>query len=170
MILTFFIRAAQLLALLAMQALVFGHIHFHGYGTPIVCPALLLYMPKDTPRTALLLWAFALGFLADLFTNTPGVCSGAMTFAALVTPSLLALTEPHDAAENIVPTYSSMGARHHVLFVMSLFLVFHFVYFALEVFSFFDIRETLLYMLSSWASSVAVVLAMEGLRTKRPDR
>ncbi len=162
---SFLIRAVQLLALFAVQTLVFNHIHFHGYGTPIVCPALLLYMPKNTSRTVLLLWAFAMGFLADLFTGTPGVCSGAMTLTAMTCPALLAMTGPHDATDTLVPTYGSMGVSYHVFFVMSLLLVFHVTYFALEFFSFFNIVDTLLYMLASWASSVFVVLALEWLRS-----
>lgn len=167
MILSFLIRAAQLLALLAAQVLVFNHIHFHGYGTPVVCPVLLLYMPKNTSRTALLLWAFAMGFLADLFSGTPGVCGGAMTLTAMTFPPLLALTGPRDAAETLVPTYGSMGVGHHVFLVMSLLFVFHAAYFALEFFSFFNIVDTLLYMLAGWVSSVVVALALEGLRSGR---
>ena len=44
--------------LIALQVLVFNHIHIAGYATPLPYVYFLLILPSDTPRSALLMWGF----------------------------------------------------------------------------------------------------------------
>lgn len=150
--------------LVAAQALVLNEVHVLGYGTPVIIVLLLAYMPMGAPRVPALLWAFTAGLLSDVFANTPGVCSGAMTFVALAQPALLKLTAPRDAAEDILPTYRSMGAWNHARYLLLLLLLFHAAYFLLESFSFYHLADDTLNTLVSWALSALVVLPLERLR------
>lgn len=153
-----------MLALLALQILVLNHVQFWGYGTPLIGAAILLYMPMGTSRVATMLWAFVLGLVADIFSSTPGISSGALTFTAMIQPYLLTAMAPRDAADDILPTYQTMGRWNHTRYFMILLLLHHIVYFFLESFSIFGIGQTVLYMVSSWVSSVIVVMLLEGFR------
>lgn len=164
MIVTFLIRLLQTLALVAVQVLVLNHIRLWGYCVPMIHVCLLLYFPLGSSRVATLLWAFVAGLVVDVFSNTPGVGCGAMTLAAMAQPGLLRLMVPRDAAEDVMPTYRSMGARKHVTYVMLIYLIHHLAYFMLETFSFANLTLTLLSMAGSWFLSVVLALTLESLR------
>lgn len=166
MIQTFFIRLLQMLALVAVQVLVLSHVSFWGYGTPIICAALFLYMPQGSSRVATLLWAFVAGLVVDVFSNTPGVCSAAMTLTGMLQPPLLNLMVPRDSAENVVATYTTMGKWNHIRYIFILFLIHHTTYFLLDSFSFFSLTETGLCMASSLAVSLLIVFILETFRKR----
>lgn len=156
-----------MLALVAVQVLVLNHVRLWGYCAPMIHVTLLLYFPLGSSRTCTLLWAFVTGLIVDIFSNTPGVGSGAMVLAAMAQPGLLALMAPRDSADNMQPNYHTMGVRNHVTYVMLIFLIHHLAYFMLESFSLANIILTLLDMSGSWALSVLLALTIEGLRGKR---
>lgn len=169
MIQNFFIRLLQMLVLAALQVLLFNHIHFNGYGTPLVYVALLLYIPANANRIATLLWAFCMGTLMDTFANTPGISAAALTLAAMVQPGLLNASLPKEALEDLVPSYRSMGKWNHMRYLTILLLVHHLAYFALESFSFFNIRELGISAGTSLAATWLVITIIETLRGKKQE-
>lgn len=169
MIQNFFIRLLQMLVLAALQVLLFNHIHFNGYGTPLVYVALLLYIPANANRIATLLWAFCMGMLMDTFANTPGVSAAALTLAAMVQPGLLNASLPKEALEDLVPSYRSMGTWNHMRYLTILLLVHHLAYFALESFSFFNIRELGISAGTSLVATWLVIIIIETLRGKKQE-
>jgi len=156
-----------MLLLVAFQVLVLNHLQLMGYGTPLIFVVILLYMPMGTLKAGVLLWGFCTGILVDIFTNTPGVASGAMTFAALIQPPLLKLLAPRDAAEDIKPTMQNLGKWNYVRYMIIIFLVHHLVYFGLECFSLYHIADAALLMVASWGSSVLLALLLESFRKKK---
>lgn len=169
MIQNFFIRLLQMLVLAALQVLLFNHIHFNGYGTPLVYVALLLYIPANANRIATLLWAFCMGMLMDTFANTPGISAAALTLAAMVQPGLLNASLPKEALEDLVPSYRSMGTWNHMRYLTILLLVHHLAYFALESFSFFNIRELGISAGTSLVATWLVIIIIETLRGKKQE-
>lgn len=160
------IRLLQMLALAALQILVLNHIHLFGLATPMVSVAFLLYFPFDASRTGTLLWAFALGLIVDTFSNTPGMTASAMTFTAFLQPLLLDMMAPRDAADNMQPTYTTMGTWAHFRYIVFLVLVEHAVFFLLESFSFWHPLELLLSYVCSAALSILLIATLETLRGK----
>jgi len=165
MILTFLIRLVQMLALVAVQVLVLNHIHLWGMGTPMISVLLLVYMRLGTKRVPTLLWGFCIGLLTDIFSNTPGVGAGAMTFVALLQPPLLQLMVPRDCVEDLLPSYTSMGVWNHIRYVLLLLLLYHLAYFTLESFSYFHLQQVAISMGISYVASAVIVLALESLRS-----
>ena len=153
-----------MLLLVAFQALILNHLQLFGYGTPLILAAILLYMPMGSLKAGVLLWGFFTGLLADIFTNTPGVASGAMTFAALLQPPLLNVMAPRDAADDLIPSMQTMGKWNYVRYMMIIFFVHHLVYFCLECFSLYHITDAALLMVASWFSSVLLALLLESFR------
>ena len=165
MILTLLKRLAQMTLLAALQVLVLNHMSLWGMGTPMIGVLLLVYMPMDTSRTAAMLWGFAMGLATDIFSNTPGMGSAAMTMAAMLRPALLDMQAPKDAPEDLVPTYHSMGTWGHVRYILTLLLVHHATYFLLESFSLQHLGMAGLHLLASLATSLLVALSLETLRS-----
>lgn len=157
-------RLVQLLVLLAVQVLFMNHIHFMGYGTPLVYVALLLYMPSSWGRTASLAWGFVLGFLVDIFSNTPGMSAASMTMAAFFQPVLLKAFLPKDALEDMTPNYHTMGVWNHLRYLTLILLIHHLTYFMLESFSFYNLYDLALSAGISLGLSWLVIVIMETLR------
>lgn len=160
-------RLLVMLLLVAFQVLVLNHLNLSGYGTPIVIACMVLYMPMGSSKAGILLWGFCTGMLVDIFSNTPGVASGAMTFVALIQPPLLNLMVPRDAPEDVTPTIQAMGSGNYIRYTMILFLIHHLVYYSLECFSLYHMADAALLMLTSWISSVLLALLLETFRKKK---
>ena len=160
-------RLSIMLLLVAFQVLVLNHLQLMGYGTPLIYVVLLLYMPMGAMKTGVLLWGFCTGMLVDMFTNTPGVASGAMTFTALIQPPLLKVMAPREALEDITPNMQNMGTWNYVRYMMIIFLMHHLIYFALECFSIYHITDAALLMAASWSSSILLALLLETFRKKK---
>lgn len=164
MLLPQIIHMLQMLGLLALQVLFLNHICLFGYATPFVTVAFLLYFPLNASRSGLLVWAFSMGLLSDVFSNTPGIGAAAMTFAAMFRPFLLRVLVSKDVAEEMLPTYFSMGKWAHVRLVFGLLVLHHLVYFVLESFSTAHIMDVLLSFFGSLVLSMLVILIIERFR------
>lgn len=169
MIIDFFIRLLQALILGVLQVLLFNHVHFLGYGTPLVYVAILLYVPANASRVITLLIAFLLGAVMDVFSNTAGISSASLTLAAMVQPVLLKASLPKDALEDMVPNYRTMGVWNHLRYITILLLIHHLAYFALESFSFFNIMDVGIFAGASFVTSWVIIVLMETLRGKKPS-
>ena len=156
-----------MLLLVAFQVLVLNHLQLFGYGTPLIFVVLLLYMPMGTMKAGIILWGFCTGLLVDIFTNTPGVASGAMTVAALIQPSVLKLLAPRDAAEDITPTMQTLGKWNYIRYMMIIYMIHHLLYFGLEFFSLYHMADAVLLMAASWTSSILMALLLESFRKKK---
>ncbi|MBR6140193.1 MAG: rod shape-determining protein MreD [Bacteroidaceae bacterium] len=157
-------RLAWALLLLAIQVLVLDHVHPWGYGAPLVCPLIVITLPLGTSRTEALLWGFGTGFVADIFAGTAGIGSAALTLIAFLQPPLLELMAPRDSEEELHPSFSAMGRWNYFQFIALLLFLHHLVYYALEGFSYFLIKDIAISMGVSYAASLLLILLVEHVR------
>lgn len=166
MILDLLKRLLQMIVLLALQVFLFNHIVLMGYATPLVYVAFLLYVPLNANRIGTLVWAFVLGTIVDMFSNTPGVSAFSLTFAAMLQPNLLQAHTPKDALEDMTPNYKTMGTWNHLRYMAVLLFVHHILYFLLESFSFFNLHDMAIAFGISFVVSFILIAVMEMLRGK----
>ena len=167
MIIRELIHLLQLVALVALQALVFNHMHLFGYATPLVYVCFLLYFPLNYSRCGILLWGFAAGLLTDIFSNTPGVGTASTTLVAMILPVLLQAMAPKDCVEDMMPNFHTMGYGNYARFFIILIVVHHLLFFALESFSYFNPLHLLLSCGSSIALTTSIVWAIEHLLNRK---
>lgn len=167
MIITFLQRLLWLAALVAAQMVVFNYMHFFGYATPLPFVYLLLIFPMDTQRWTILLWGFACGLLSDIVSLTPGIGAASMTLAAFIQPPLLALMAPKDSAEDLEPSYASLGFWQYVRYASIITFIFCAAYFLLSSFNFFHVLDLAISFVSSWVLTLVLCLLIEGVRKKK---
>lgn len=167
MIVTFFKRLLQMLGLLALQVLVCNHIHLLSYATPMVYVLFLAYFPLDSHRIGNMCWAFVMGLLLDICSNTPGEAAAALTMASFIQWPLLRAMAPKESVEDMVPNYVTMGRWNHVRYLILLTVVNHTVFFLLESFSFFNPIDLLITWSSSLALSLVLMFTMEIVRGRK---
>ena len=157
-------RTVLFVVLLLLQSLVFNHIWLFGYATVFVLVYFVILFPRNYPRWASLLWACALGLLADLFANTPGMTAAALTLVAFVQPPLLELFIPRNAVENLKSAASTLGFTRFLTLTSILVSLFCLIFFSLEAFTFFHWLQWLLNVVGSSILTIAVLIAFETIR------
>lgn len=152
------------LVVLALQVLVFNHMHIMGYAMPLAYVYYLLIMPSSVPRALLLLWGFVGGFVFDLFANTPGIGAGSMTLVALVQPKFIALLSDVEDDEVIYPSGKEMGRITYFFYLFTMALVVCVLFFALESFAVTNLLTLAINIGGSTLLTTLVLLAFESIR------
>lgn len=160
----FFKRLALFVVLLLAQGLVFNHIHLFDVATPLLSVMLVLHFRRNHPQWAVLVWSFVLGLCTDIFANTPGVAAASMTFVALLQPYLVRWLAPRDSAEDLLPSFRTLGEARYLWYVVVLVCLYHVVFFGLEAFSFYNVLLWLEFFGSSTALSLVLILTLEHVR------
>ena len=70
--------------LILIQVFLLDNIQFMGYINPMIYVLFILLLPVRFPRWALLISAFAMGLIIDVFSNTAGMHTFALVFAAFL--------------------------------------------------------------------------------------
>ena len=165
MVNAFFKQFGWFLLILALQVLVFDHVHIFGHATPFVAVYFVLLFPGNTPRSGMLLWSFALGIAADTFTNTPGVAAFSLTATAMIQPWLLKINSTTETDDEVpIPSAKIIGWGAYIRYV-SLAVVFcEALFHLLETFSLFSWQEMLVNAGSSSLLTILIIAAIESVR------
>lgn len=150
--------------LCAAQVLVLGNIRLFGFATPLPYIYILMAMPRDCPRYALLLCGFAMGVIIDVFANTPGVAAAAMTLLAMLRPAILEPFIPRDSDDDLAPAMATIGKSSYVYYTMICAVAYCAVFFALEIFCIYDYLQWIKCTLGSSVLTIALILAVESVR------
>lgn len=156
-----------LVILVLVQALVLNSVHILGYATPLPYVYLILKFPAGSSRDANLIWAFCLGLLIDIFSNTPGLASASTVLLAMLQPFFLKLFSVKEDNAETNPSAREMGNGAFIRYVITCVLFHHIVFYLLDSFSFFHWSDVLINIGGSTVFTVLLVFALEGLSSKK---
>lgn len=122
--------------LVALQVLVFNNILFAGYLNPYIYLIFILFLPVITPRAYVLLLAFLIGFIIDLFENSGGVHIAATVFLAFVRPLLLQIASRKRGSDFEELKIRNLETGNFLVYAILAIFVHHFVLFAIEAYDF----------------------------------
>ena len=125
-------RLGALLLLAALQVLFLNRIVLFGYVTPLFYIWMIARFDSSMSRSSVLLWAFFLGLLIDVFSGTPGLNAASATFLAMFQPGIVKLFVPLDRYDVVVPGSASMGGRPFAGYLLLITAIHHTVYFILR--------------------------------------
>lgn len=157
-------RTSLFVVLLLAQILVFNHVWLLGYATVFVFVYFVIQFPRNYPRWASLLWAFFFGLCVDLFANTAGMTSAALTLTAFVQPPLLELFVPRDAPETMKTSVSTLGYGRFLALSSILVLLFCLLFFTLEAFTFFLWQQWTFNVVGTSLLTIVFLMALETIR------
>lgn len=149
-----------------VQVLILNHVHLFGVATPLLYIYFVMLMRRNYPKWSIMLWAFALGLVIDIFSNTPGVAAASLTFYSALQPYLLQLFIPRDSADDLEPSIKTLGAAPFFYYTVISITLFVFVFFALEMFSFFNALFYLQCVGGSLLITLVLVLVIENVRSR----
>ena len=153
--------------LVLFQVLVLNHVHIVGYATPFLYIFLILKFESSVSRNALMLWAFFLGLVIDVFSDTPGMNAAATVLLAFLRPLLLRLFVPRETLDDLVPSIQTMGLTPFLKYMSLAVLLHHTMLLTLEFFSLAHYGILLLRILASSLLTVACIMTLDGIYRKK---
>lgn len=158
------IRIVRLLLLLALQVLVLNNIHLWNYATAMPIGYMLMRFDRSTSRISLLLWGFVTGIIFDMFSDTPGMNSTALTLLAMLQPSLVRLFAPRDSDETFCPSMRTMGFWRFTSYAFLSMLISNGVFYLLDAFTLDNWQLTLFAIGGSTLLSTIFCLTFENVK------
>lgn len=151
----------RFIVLILFQVLVMDNVMINGYMVPYIYILFILFMPFETPRWIQLLSGFALGFVMDLFSGTPGMHTAASVLIAFIRPYMLDLLASRDGYEpETFPRIHYYGFIWFLKYAALIVVIHHLALFYLEVFQLKHFFSTFLrVILSSILSTSTIVLS-----------
>lgn len=116
-----------------LQVLILNQILFSSYINPFLYLLLIISLPFKTPKWFLLIYAFLLGFVIDLFSSSLGFHSTASVLIAFIKPSVSKITIPHNIlGEMDEISLQKIGVKAYITFSSLLILIHSSCLFILE--------------------------------------
>jgi len=148
------------ISLVLIQVLIFNQVQFSGFFNPYVYVLFIILLPLSAPRYAVLILAFILGLIIDIFSNSLGVHSAATVFVAYVRPLVIRLISNREDDKNDYPGLNQNKLSWFINYVVFMILIHHTLLFYLEVYTFANFFNTLYrVILSSLFSIIVIVLS-----------
>jgi hypothetical protein len=148
------------ISLVLIQVLIFNQVQFSGFFNPYVYILFIILLPLSTPRYAVLILAFALGLIIDIFSNSLGVHSAATVFVAYIRPLVIRLISNREDDKSDYPGLNQNKLSWFINYVVIMVLIHHTLLFYLEVYTFANFFNTLYrVLLSSLFSIIVIVLS-----------
>lgn len=169
MIQDYFKQIGFAILLIALQTLVFNHVHIYGYATPLICAYFILTLPLATPRWAKLVWGFGIGMVQDAFANTPGMMAATLTLVALLQNPMLKYIggqDEDDKQEATPPSIHTIGLLPFLRYVAIGLLMQNVLFYMLVTFNFASFTDTLINIVGSTVLSFLIVWFIESIRSK----
>ena len=148
------------ISLVLVQVLIFNQVQFSGFFNPYIYVLFVLLLPLSTPRYLMLVSAFLLGFVIDVFSNSLGVHSAATVFVAYIRPLVIRLISNREDDRSEYPGLNQNKLSWFINYVFIIVFIHHAILFYLEVYTFANFFNTLYrVILSSLFSIIVIVLS-----------
>jgi hypothetical protein len=148
------------ISLVLAQVLIFNQVQFSGFFNPYVYLLFIILLPLSTPRYLVMILAFLLGLIIDIFSNSLGVHSAATVFVAYARPLVIRVISNREDDKSDYPGLHQNKLIWFLNYVLIMVLIHHAVLFYIEVFTFANFFNTFYrVILSSLFSIIIIVLS-----------
>lgn len=152
--------AVMFISLVLIQVLIFNQVQFSGFFNPYVYVLFIILLPLSAPGYAVLILAFALGLIIDIFSNSLGIHSASTVFVAYVRPLVIRIISNREDDKSDYPGLNQNKLAWFINYVVIMVLIHHTLLFYLEVYTFANFFNTLYrVILSSLFSIIVIVLS-----------
>lgn len=148
------------ISLVLVQVLIFNQVQFSGFFNPYIYVLFVILLPLSAPRYLILVSAFLLGFVIDVFSNSLGVHSAATVFVAYIRPLVIRLISNREDDRSDYPGLNQNKLSWFINYVFIIVFLHHAILFYFEVYTFANFFNTLYrVILSSLFSIIVIVLS-----------
>jgi len=160
-----------LLILIPLQVFLLDRINFGGSVNPYLYVLFILLLPFETPGWLLLILAFLLGIIIDLFTGTVGMHTAATVIMAFLRPFVIRnISADREFESGMKITIFETGFRWFFFYTFLLVLAHHIALFYIEVFRFSGFFHTFSRALYSTMFTTLLVIVFQYIFASRKQR
>lgn len=146
------------------QVLIFNKIILFQVAVPIVFIYFIIRLPINLKLTYVFFLSFLLGLIIDIFSDTPGVNALACTLISAIRCQIYyAYLPKDDITSRLTPSVSSMGFWEYCKYLFSFIIIYCFLAFIIEYFSFADVKGIVVMTAASSVLSFIILLAIDCL-------
>lgn len=150
--------------MILVQVLICNHIAIFNVAVPLVFIYFIIRLPIDISSNLLYTLAFLLGFMVDIFSDTPGVNSLSCTLLAVVKkPVLYAYVQRDDRTKQITPSISTLGITPYSKYLLTIVAIYCVLTFTIEYFNFADVKDIVIMSAASCVLTFALLLGIDSL-------
>ena len=146
------------IVLVLIQVTILNQVEFSGYVNPYWYVLFILLLPVNAPRYIILLSAFLIGIVIDLFTDSMGIHATATVFIAYIRPSVIRMISVRDEDPAEYPGLHQNKFSWFLTYTSILVFIHHLILFYLEVFSFKGFFITFLRVLISSVFTIFIIV------------
>ena len=138
------------------------------YGDIFLYPIIILLLPFRLARHYVIILGFLIGLLIDIFYDTVGVHAFALTAMAYARGIILSYLEPRGGYQlTMSPTRLSMGINWLLTYTAISFIIFVFLYFTAEIFTFLYLGKILAKTIVTFLLSMMTIIGYHMLFNPR---
>lgn len=157
--------------LILAQAIVFNHICLFGVALPLVFICFIVKLPLSLGLNWVLTLGFLLGFMMDIFSDTPGLNALCCTVLSALRRLVVRLYMPrNDEMSDTVPSARSMGSSVYMKYLFTMSMIYAALYFMIESMTFFNFGRLVLKVLSSGLLTFLFIMAIGSLTSRRREK
>lgn len=146
------------IVLVLIQVAILNQVEFSGYANPYLYVLFVLLLPVNSPRYILLLSAFFIGIVIDIFTDSMGIHAAATVFIGYIRPTVIRMISVRDENPAEYPGLHQNKFSWFLIYTSILVFVHHFILFYLEVFTFRGFFTTFLRVLISSVFTILIII------------
>lgn len=151
--------------LILLQVLVFNQISVFGLATPFLYIYFLLKLPIGRNVFYVIIMGFLMGFIIDIFLNTPGINAAAITIIAALRRPLLRLFFTKEESEDYVPSIY-ITPIPFIKLAIAMVVVHQTALYSLESLSLFNPQILFLRLGASIVLTLILLFALDGFMYK----
>ena len=161
---SFFVYIILFATLVLAQVLICNHLVLFNVAVPIIFIYFIIRLPMDLSLNWLFTLSFLLGLSVDIFSDTLGVNSLACVLLAAAKKGIFFLYVPFDDKTKVEqPSMTTIGVANYCKFLLTMTLLYCFLSFGIEFFSFGEFRSVLFMSLASTALSFPILLGIDSI-------
>ena len=157
--------------LVICQAVICNNICLFNVATPIIFIYLIVRLPLTLNINIVLSISFLLGLIIDIFSDTYGMHALSCTILSFIRKYILRLYIPREEeiADGEV-SIKSVGFLPYFKFLLTIVLIYCFLIFSIEAFSFFNITRVLSQISFSTIFSFVIILGIDRITNKKREK
>ena len=159
-------RLKWFIGLVLIQVLILNQMHINGYATPYVFIYFILKFHSRVSQNELMLWAFFLGLIVDVFCNTPGMNAASATCLAFSRNTFLKMVTLRSLDEDFEPGIKALGISAFLRYILLSCILYCTLFLMIDNFSFFNLPVLLLKIITSMATTFVCIFSVEAFGRK----
>lgn len=151
--------------LILLQVLLLNRITVFGVAIPLLYIYFLIKLPLNRNQHYVIIAGFLLGFIIDIFLNTPGINATATCIVAAFRKNLLNIFYSKEEFQEQVPGLYT-GASKFINFTIVTVFLHQTLLFFIDSFTLFNLLSTVIRLGSSLVLTLLLIFALDGLLYK----